>query len=203
VARKRAPGGGRKPKGEIRGKSHTLTTRITQETRSGLEREAARSGRSLSQEIEVRLVNSLHMPEHIEKEWGKPHVYALARLISQLVIGIELSTGKSWRQDSFTAHAVRAATDIIVARLIPDGPIEVPERVERSAQSIGRFAPEQSEHIRTPEGVGSSIALGMVNGLELYDYPPLDHPRSHHHSDNFYLMPSLRESLGLPKKDDK
>ena len=38
--KKRAPGGGRKPAGDIHGKSSTLSTRITAETRQALETEA-------------------------------------------------------------------------------------------------------------------------------------------------------------------
>ena len=203
MARKRAPGGGRKPRGEFPGKSQMLTTRITPETRSGLEREAARNGRSLSQEVELRLVSSLDMPKEIEAVWGKPPVYALARLVSQAVTRIEYSTRKSWCQDAFTARAVRVATDIIIAELIPDGPVEVPDSIERTAQSIGRFSSSHAEHSRTAEGLGSSIALGLLSDLRLHDFPPRDHPKNHHYSDNFYLMPRIRESLGLSKKDDK
>ena len=40
MAKKRAPGAGRKPRGEFKGKSATLTTRITSETRAALDRAA-------------------------------------------------------------------------------------------------------------------------------------------------------------------
>jgi hypothetical protein len=43
---KRAPGAGRKPRGEFRGKTATLTTRITPKTRAALERASRNSGRS-------------------------------------------------------------------------------------------------------------------------------------------------------------
>ena len=55
MAGKRAAGGGRKPKGPFKGKTETLTTRITPELRRGLQLEADRNSRSLSQEIELRL----------------------------------------------------------------------------------------------------------------------------------------------------
>jgi len=55
MARKRAPGGGRKPAGEFKGKSATITTRVTPATRAALEQAASANGRSLSQEIESRL----------------------------------------------------------------------------------------------------------------------------------------------------
>ena len=51
-ARKRGPGGGRKPKGDITGKGERFSTRITAETREALDREAADSGQSVSQVAE-------------------------------------------------------------------------------------------------------------------------------------------------------
>lgn len=56
--RKRAPGGGRKPKGEIAGKSALLSTRIRPDTRAMLKRAAKEAGRSVSQEAELRLIRS-------------------------------------------------------------------------------------------------------------------------------------------------
>ena len=56
---KRAPGAGRKPQGEYKGKTATLTTRIEPDTRTALEKAAKETGRSLSQEIENRLRRSI------------------------------------------------------------------------------------------------------------------------------------------------
>jgi hypothetical protein len=61
VVRKRAPGGGRKPNGPLRHKTATLTTRITEGTRAALVAAAERGGRSLSQEVELRLIATLDM----------------------------------------------------------------------------------------------------------------------------------------------
>ena len=43
MRRKRAPGAGRKPRGEFKNKSRTLTTRITAATREALERAAKKT----------------------------------------------------------------------------------------------------------------------------------------------------------------
>ena len=59
VKRKRAPGAGRKPKGEFAGKTATVTTRIMPDTREALEAAALASNRSLSQELELRLSTSI------------------------------------------------------------------------------------------------------------------------------------------------
>ncbi len=59
VTRKRAPGAGRKPRGPFKGKTATLTTRITAATRAALDAAAQKNGLSLSQEVERRLDNSI------------------------------------------------------------------------------------------------------------------------------------------------
>src|SRR5262245_39915466 len=80
--RKRAAGGGRKPKGHIKGKFATFSTRITPETRAALEREAARNGRSLSQESELRLQETL-------VGWGPDHINSLAQLVRLVTQAVE------------------------------------------------------------------------------------------------------------------
>jgi hypothetical protein len=50
---------GPRPKGPFEGQVLTLTTRITPETRAKLDAVAASNGRSLSQEVELRLVRSI------------------------------------------------------------------------------------------------------------------------------------------------
>src|SRR5262249_47576826 len=108
MARKRAPGGGRKPRGA--GPAVQFNTRISPEVRRQLELVAKRNGRSLSREIEVRLRQSLAF----EKEWEgiHKHHHALARLVSiaaRDVEGFIRPPDKSWRDDVFAARALRAA----------------------------------------------------------------------------------------------
>jgi len=52
---------GVKPRGPFANKKRALTTRITEETRAMLEADAEAAGRSLSQEIELRLVRPQDM----------------------------------------------------------------------------------------------------------------------------------------------
>src|SRR5262249_51311773 len=68
-ARKRRPGGGRKPKGVFAGKREWFSTRITPETRAALEQEvAAKPGQSISQVAERLLVHGLD-----EQRWRNNH----------------------------------------------------------------------------------------------------------------------------------
>jgi hypothetical protein len=199
VARKRAPGGGRKPQGEFRGKTTTFTTRITPDLRRGLEREARRAARSLSQEVERRLRDSLEHPKKIRKQWGDGHVWALASLISRAVRSVELSTGKHWVTDPYTSRAIRTAIEVILNDLMPKGPMEIPERIEDRNKSVTQTRPEEADFFRHPEGLGTACALGLLYALSAYEPPPLNHSSNEHYADSFYEMPKLRHALGIKK----
>ena len=76
---------GRRPKGEFRNKLATISTRVTSDTREALEVAAAKSGRSLSQEIEWRLRRSFDEERKIMDNLGGPESYAFLRLIAQSI----------------------------------------------------------------------------------------------------------------------
>src|SRR5262245_32519160 len=103
MAGKRAPGAGRKPRGEFKGKTETLTTRITPQTRAELERAAKKSRRSLSQEVEHRLDYSIRRDYEHNRD---RHVRGLAEAIAILAHWVERATQKRWIDDSFTAEAL-------------------------------------------------------------------------------------------------
>jgi hypothetical protein len=149
LSRKRAPGGGRKPRGHIKGKFATFSTRITPETRAALEREAARNDRSLSQESELRLKETL-------VGWGPDHINSLAQLVSRVMQSVETVIGAApacdphrprpkpkwarrrflelaWHQSAFTHAAARAAIEAILAHYQPPGPISKPKQLETAA----------------------------------------------------------------------
>src|SRR5688572_27846545 len=101
MRRKRAPGAGLKAQGPHTGKSATLTTRITPETRDALDEAARANRRSLSQEIEVRLQASL-TKSHSEHETNR----ALGYVLTVLADALQRTTGKNWRDDAFTGWAL-------------------------------------------------------------------------------------------------
>src|SRR5215813_340597 len=113
MAKKRAPGAGRKPRGDYKGKSATLTTRITPDTRAAMDRAAQKSGRSLSQEVEHRLNASIRKDY---KHNRHPHIRALAEAIAMLTYWVEKRTQKHWNDDPFTAEALRRAIESFVVR---------------------------------------------------------------------------------------
>src|SRR5262245_45161863 len=199
MARKRKPGGGRKP-GSAAGPAVHFNTRIAPEIRRRLEQEAKRNKRSLSQEIEFRLKDSFDFPEWVQKQFGENHHYALAYLVARIAIGVESKTdGRCcWRKDPFTGKALRAGIDLILQRVIPEGPIEIPLAVKQSAKNLaGLWPPEQIAFYNTPEGVGASIALGLLTQLTTTDVPPINHPSNVRYADSYYVMPRMREYLDL------
>src|SRR5215469_460341 len=109
MATKRGPGGGRKPQGDFAKKTAMLTTRITQKTRSALERAAQAAGRSISQEAERRIDHSFKLDQ--EK---RPDLRALATAITMVGEWVEISTGKKWREDAFAGEAFRHGVDLLM-----------------------------------------------------------------------------------------
>ncbi len=121
--RKRAPGAGRRPQGEISGKVSTFSTRITSETRVALDMEAKRTRKSVSQVAEEIL------RRHFEKKAAgtdKP-TRALCYLITEaahLVSGARNADGSPkwhWRSDPFMFRALELVLPRILQLLKPAG----------------------------------------------------------------------------------
>src|SRR6266571_4363521 len=160
MARKRRPGGGRKPRGEFQGKTSALSTRITPVTRSTLEKAAAASGRSLSQEVELRLRRSTAPDDTRTKQIRA--VGALARLAAE---EIERLTGASWLADRFTAEVLRHAVDQTLAHFAPhsEGGLTIPPRIK---QSVAAMPPDIGEAYSRPASLGLMEALRLIALIE-------------------------------------
>src|SRR5262249_30562387 len=131
MARKRASGGGRKPRGPFTGKSRMLTTRITPATRAALVGAAKESGFSLSQEIERRLNDSIAKERNRRSD-----ILALAEAIAFFAEGVERTTRKRWLEDAFTGEALRHGVDALVRHFIPLGAVKIPPNVEQAAAML-------------------------------------------------------------------
>jgi hypothetical protein len=190
---------GRKPQGEYAGKSAVFSTRITPKLRAALECEAERSKRSLSQEVEWRLRQSIEQAEKLERIWGEPRNRALAQIVSRLARGVEAFTGASWREDAFTFLALKSAIEVVLSQLRPAPPATLPVRIEQMAE----LESPHSEQLRSPGGVGSAVGLGLWGQVEITDEPPMDHAGNTAYAGEFYAMPQIRRDLGLKKGNDK
>jgi hypothetical protein len=159
MARKRAPGGGRKPRGPYTGKSEVLTTRITPDTRIELERAAKRKKISLSQQVELILRTWIERTD-FENKANR----GLARATGVLAESVERATGNSWREDAFTSQALIAAIQFLVRYFAPtaDPNPAVPSAVKDLA---AKMPPEFAERYITFTGLGQSEAFMLITEI--------------------------------------
>jgi hypothetical protein len=157
---KRAPGGGRKPKGPFKAKSANFSTRITPETRGELERLAKAKGNSLSQEVEFLLRVVIDTSRDTP-----PHIRSLERAITLLAKDIERRTGRRWNEDPFTGEMLRSGINGLLLNVVPtpDGAVVVPPLIEQAAT---RAHAELAETLRNPVSFGRLQADALAMAIE-------------------------------------
>jgi Arc-like DNA binding domain len=122
--RKRAPGGGRRSKGEFAGLVSPLSVRMPAKLRAQLEAAARRSGRSVSQELLSRLNISLSKDRN---EAGDRATRALCFLISSMAYAVHWNM-PNWRSDRFLFKAVKIGIGKLLDALPePTGEMEPPD----------------------------------------------------------------------------
>jgi hypothetical protein len=199
MSRKRAPGAGRKPKGEFTGKSSTFTTRITAETRAALDHGAYESGLSLSQYVELLLKNGIRKQTKAEQRNR-----ALGAAIERLAENIEGDTGGSWREDAFTGLSLRHAVETWLAYFAaqPSGALTVPASIEEMAAKMGE---EYGAQVCKPAGLGHLCARGMIHEIESAMRNPDDDwtVPIYLNLPNIGFASHLARDLGLNKREKK
>jgi hypothetical protein len=197
------PGSGRKPKGPISKNAGWLQARISDDLQARLKREAARNGRSLSQEAQVRLKGSFDLPPKLQKQWGPKHIAALAQLVSRVTRSVEAAVGAdpekaddlSWHLNPYTHAAVTAAIAALLEHYKPAGPVQTPDRVRKATEWAG----DQAELYQTPQSRGRGCAGGLLDQLAGTPLPPkLD--TEDVYAEGYYVLPDIRQTLGEPKK---
>jgi len=188
------------------------TFRIDPEIWSALEREAARSGRTLTGEIEGRLRESLQGgPERLVKRaFKRVPDRALAYLVASLSRVISINAADrdptkmdqyNWRRDRFCFEALRVGIDVLLTRLAPDSEMQVPTG---ALEATSRYSdPQAVKYFRTPQGVGTACANGLWDQLTLTPEPPLGHSKNMHYAEQFWEMFHVRRALGLPEPKDE
>jgi hypothetical protein len=170
MARKRRPGAGRPPRGEFKEKRAAFMTRITTKTRTALDRAAAKSGRSLSQEAEFRLDGSF-----VAERRHRPGLRALAMAITMVAECIERATDKHWQDDAFTTQALQAGIEFLIRHYGAKGEGEVPINVVAAAE---RQRVEGLNPSTTPSGVGwgeAGYVIGLIerwHHMDIGEIPP-------------------------------
>jgi hypothetical protein len=164
MAKKRAPGAGRKPRGEFQGKTAVLTTRITPETRAALERAAAKGKRSLSQEVEYGL--RIYLSTLKRNPDRGAHVRALGEAVMLVAQYIERATGQHWREDAFTGEALRQGCAMLIAHFAPRGTPTTPKLVEEAST---RLPSKAADAYRDAAGVGETEAGKVIALIESWN----------------------------------
>ena len=92
----------------------TTSTRLTSETRGQIKEAAAQSGRSLAQEIEIRLEQSFLDEEARDREWGGKKLHGLFRMMAGALEVIEQDRGKTSADDWGAFSAVKEAWEMLL-----------------------------------------------------------------------------------------
>jgi len=140
MARKRAPGGGRKPDGPTA--ARPLTIRIDDHLRGQLEaaarkRTKRKAGWNLSQEILYRLRWSI---EREREDRRNPALRALCDLISGMAkreLHTDVPQQQSWHQDPFTFRAFKVAVAKLLGKLEPVGEMRPPPTLAAVFEAFG------------------------------------------------------------------
>jgi hypothetical protein len=120
---------GRPPRGEFAEKRSNFNTRITDQLRQRLDQAAKENDRSLSQEIEMRLVRSFSGEDdpRISSFGKQPSTYAIFRLAAEAVKDVEAWTGGYWLNDRFTFELAVAAISAVLTSFTPEGDVSPPD----------------------------------------------------------------------------
>ena len=133
MARKRAPGGGRKPRGQYKGNSASLAVRVHPQTREGLLRAAEQHDRSISQEMQNALRHWIECSE-------VPHIAVLAQGVMFVARELELTAGRRYLDDSVTAGALKSSIGDLVQRLVSvRGDATDPNQAKRVGKRAANF----------------------------------------------------------------
>src|SRR5262245_19590089 len=145
--RKRRPGGGRKPLKPGLAKSESLTIRLRPDVRRMIEQEARKTGHPITTTAELLMKAGLgELPD-------SPADRNLLSAISLLFGNIHRDTGKGWRDDAYTAQAVRHGIEALL-REYGATPVESPAVPEAIEQRVANTTPEFAERFRSPAYFG-------------------------------------------------
>ncbi len=144
VGRKR----GRPPAGPIAGKSSTLGLRVKPETRTALEQAAKLSGRTMSQEAEVRLIQSFDDDSSVQKTiqaFGGPDSAIRFQVCWHAIRALEFGAGRRWFDDPYL-YRIACETIADVLRYVAPHGDELPQTLP--SNHIARaFKPEALSRI--------------------------------------------------------
>jgi hypothetical protein len=157
MAKKRAPGGGRKPAGDIHGKRAWFSTRITTETRAALEAEATACGKSVSQVAEALLIEAIATRREVSLS---DPLEAFAYLVAQLEEVTCHGLDRDWRTDPFMFRAFKLAIGKFMDGIAPAGEVRSPIEGAPLLAKTTVFGP-----LDTPERRSSHVAKIVLHNF--------------------------------------
>lgn len=110
---------------EGKAKRYPLNMRTTKEMKEKLESACRASGRSIAQEVELRMEESFKTEESL---FGSRETYSVMRMLAGAIGIVEARTGQSWTTDYDTFVAVRHAIKRLLERVGP----KMPETVDNT-----------------------------------------------------------------------
>jgi hypothetical protein len=123
MSRKRAPGGGRKPKGTVPMRSQ-VGVRMPDDMRAQLEAAARKRGHSLSDELLARLRASFARDDEQQRD---PLARALNSLIFRIARDVRMFTrSKEWTRNPFAFRAFKLGVAKLLDAFDPPGDIHAP-----------------------------------------------------------------------------
>ena len=111
---------GRPPLPPTEGKREVITLRVTGELRRRLNSAALETGRSMSQEAELRIEWSFQRDDDRHASFGGLDKYRLAQWISFSIQMAEDITGKRFRRDRETTNIAISAINEMLQKLVPE-----------------------------------------------------------------------------------
>jgi hypothetical protein len=180
MKRKRAPGGGRKPRGPFKENRARLSLRVTHDIHRALVARAKESRQSLSQAVQICLQESLSRFYH-----PRPDIMALIDMIARVIEDVERTTGARWIQNAYTTAAIRAAIDALLRHWGAAGQPKVPLKIKELAK---RQPDDYARKFQEPAEVGSWAAGRLITEIEARGLVEDEGP--HKPLGNFRLPPS-------------
>jgi len=214
MGKRRAPGGGRKPKGEFSGVTSPLSIRMPEQMRRQLEAAAHARGRSVSQEILRRVQETFRSDRDRARD---PAMQALCFLIAQLAGGVAGLTDPQgrpafdWRSDRFFFRAFKLAVAKVLDALEPSGEIRSPmimfENSDTDEKGIRLLEMVRATY-ETPEARAEAAARTLMSSLmqPIYDAQHFDEVAPSHKSKGqreHYGFLDARSALQIKSKVDK
>jgi hypothetical protein len=182
MPRKRAPGGGRKPKGEFAGLSSPFSMRLTPDLRKKLDSSRRERGRSLAQEIMSRLNRSFSGKS---EDWPDPATESLCFTIGLLARNCRFNPKMTWQTHPFMHEALKLAISKWLDRLTPKDDPSLPELEQYTAEQWATM-----------------IETQLWNRVQTLDLPdPDDVSETNRPADLLYMMSKVRHALKIPFDD--